>query len=260
MQAQFLHLIRLVVEVGVLSFCVAGCGVSMTPIDPVPATPSTPAMIASRTPAPTWAASATRPIEKTVLPTPSWNLPEEAFIDGFTAHGQLLPLDCEARTAVDWAAYFGHTILEYEFFTRLPRSTNPNEGFVGDVRGEWGGLPPGDYGIHAAPVAALLRQYGVNAQDREGMRWEELAAEIAAGRPVMVWVTGHTQPGKGVIYTVPGGEEVLVAAREHTVVATGYNPDSVTIRDGNQSYTRSREQFMQSWAALGFMAIVYSPM
>ncbi len=217
------------------------------------------AVVASRTATRPVSASATSKPENMVVPTPGLVLPDSASIDGFTAHGQLLPLDCEARTAVDWAAYFGHTILEYEFFTRLPRSSDPNEGFVGDVHGEWGGLPPGDYGIHAGPVAALLRQYGVKAQEQIGMNWDELAAEIAAGRPVMVWVTGHTQPGKGEYIPLPDGKRVLVAAREHTVVVVAYTPTSVTIRDGKRSYTRSHEVFVQSWAPLGNMAITHSP-
>ena len=59
---------------------------------------------------------------------------------------------------MDLAAYFGLGIDELEFFGRLPVSDNPEVGFVGDVNGRWGQIPPNAYGIHAEPVAALGKQ------------------------------------------------------------------------------------------------------
>ncbi len=174
-----------------------------------------------------------------------------------SGRGQALPLDCESRSAVDWAGYFGAAIDELEFFGRLPVSDDPDSGFVGSVYGAWGQTPPGAYGVHADPIAALLNQYGVQARAAHGMSWEALQAEIDADRPVMVWVVGHVWNGTPVSYTAPSnGHTTVVAAQEHTVIVVGYGADTVTLLDGWSTYTRTRADFMASWGVLGNMAIV----
>lgn len=174
--------------------------------------------------------------------------------------GQALPLDCETRSAVDWAGYFGFALNELEFFGRLPASDDPDLGFVGDVYGAWGQLPPGAYGVHAGPVAAVLRSYGVKAQALRGATWEALRAEIDAGRPVIVWVVGHVWDGAPLIYVAPAsGQAVTVARFEHTVLVTGYGDGTVTVLDGAQTYTTTLAQFQRSWSVLGNMAIVVGP-
>ena len=70
-------------------------------------------------------------------------------------------LSCESRSACDLLAAYGMVIDEDEFFRGLPRSDNPDIGFVGDPDGPGGSLPPDGYGVHAGPVAARLREYGL---------------------------------------------------------------------------------------------------
>src|SRR5262245_42302003 len=81
--------------------------------------------------------------------TPPAAPPDSAMIYDFTGHPQTLPLSCESRSAVDWAGYFGYAIGEREFLNDLPASFDPDLGFVGDVRGDWGQVPPYAYGVHA---------------------------------------------------------------------------------------------------------------
>ena len=90
-------------------------------------------------------------------------LPEEHFIYNINGHKQFFPLGCETSAAIDWAAYFGFEINEFEFQTLLPLSDNPDFGFVGSVESPWGQAPPYGYGVHAYPVADLLNEYGLNA-------------------------------------------------------------------------------------------------
>jgi uncharacterized protein YvpB len=171
---------------------------------------------------------------------------------------QALPLSCESRSAADWAAYFGTAIDELEFFSRLPQSDNPDKGFVGDVRGQWGGVPPNAYGVHAEPVAAVLRDYGLSAQAVRGMTWDDIKAELNAGRPVITWVVGHIWAnGKPMEYIPLDGTTVIVAPYEHTVMVVGYDPVNAIIRDGAKLYARPVESFMLSWAPLGNMAVVW---
>jgi uncharacterized protein YvpB len=170
---------------------------------------------------------------------------------------QTLPLSCEARSAVDWAAHFGVVIDELEFFSRLPASDNPDLGFVGDVHGKWGQVPPNPYGVHAEPVAALLRDYGVDAQASRGLTWETIRDEVTAGRPAIVWVTGHVWSHvKPIDYTSADGVVVTVAPYEHTVMIIGYDENNVLVLDGRKVYWRAREMFLKSWAVLGSMGIV----
>ena len=173
-----------------------------------------------------------------------------------TGHPQTLGLDCESRAAVDWAAYFGTQIGELPFFYKLPASDDPDAGFVGNPNSWWGQVPPAPYGVNAGPVAALLRTYGVSAQAERGLTWEQLRAEIDAGRPVIVWVVKHVGYGQGQNYAASDGHTTRVAAYEHTVIVSGYTANTVTVVDGGAVYRRSLAQFLASWAVLGNMAIV----
>lgn len=193
-------------------------------------------------------------------PTPTIpSLPADRILGGVTGRDQALPLDCESRSAVDWAAYLGQHINELTFFNRLPKSDNPDKGFVGNVYGAWGQIPPNPYGVHADPVAALLRDYGLPAYAHRPLRWEQLQAEIAAGRPVFVWIIGNVINGIPVYYIPSDGLATIVARYEHTVVVTGYSENYVYYLNGDTIYTRPVWQFLDSWSALGNMAITTQP-
>jgi uncharacterized protein YvpB len=161
---------------------------------------------------------------------------------------------------VDWANYFGIYIDELDFFFSLPESDDPDTGFVGDVNGTWGQIPPNDYGVHAAPVAELLRAYGLTAYAYRSLSWDELRAEIAGGRPVIVWVIGSVLNGIPRYYTANSNQHTTIVARyEHTVMVIGYSTDNVNILDGGSIYTRSIDQFLDSWSALRNMAVLGRP-
>ena len=210
----------------------------------------------TNTPIPT----ATPTPTETPLPptaTPADGLPESAWIAGVSGYAQALPLSCEARSAVDWARFFGTNIRELAFQNALPRTDNPNTGFVGDPREARGGIPPAAYGAHPPPVARLLTSYGVRAASRSGMTWKEARSEIAAGRPVIAWVIGNVWTGtQASAYTAADGETLLVAPFEHTVILTAYSPSQVTVLDNDMQYSVPVEVFLESWGVLGNLAVV----
>jgi uncharacterized protein YvpB len=190
-------------------------------------------------------------------------LPDSADIRELTGrrvdgHPQSYQLSCESRSAVDWAAYWGVSIKERKFLNSLPRSDNPDLGFVGWPNDAWGNLPPQSYGVHAEPVASLLREFGLDAQGRSGMTWEELQAEIAAGRPVIVWVIGEMWPGTPTKYIASDGRAALVARFEHTMILVAYSPKTVKVVDAytGRTSTFPRQTFLKSWETLGRMAVV----
>jgi uncharacterized protein YvpB len=123
------------------------------------------------------------------------------------------------------------------------------------VDGAPGQLPPGDYGVHAEPVAAILREYGVSATANKYMSVEKLKTQIASGNPVIVWVIGNVWSGSGVSYTSSDGETTTVARFEHTAMVTGYDEYGFTLMDGAWTYWRSSADFLNSWSVLGYMAI-----
>lgn len=179
-----------------------------------------------------------------------------AYIEGISGQPQLYTLDCEARSAADLAGFWGVYIDELDFLDRLPSSDDPNEGFVGDYWGEKGKLPPNSYGVYADPVAALLRDYGLNADSIYGMNFEDLKREVAVGRPVLAWVIGNTWAGQSIAYTPSNGSTIPVVNFEHTVLVIGYDEVEVILLDGDIIYRRSIPVFQNSWAALGNMVVV----
>jgi subtilisin-like proprotein convertase family protein/uncharacterized protein YvpB len=199
-------------------------------------------------------------------PPPVDSLPDSAILSGVTGQRQSLPLDCESRSAVDWARYFGVTVSELDFFYNLPESDNPDFGFVGDVFGQWGQIPPDPYGVHAEPVANLLRQYGLGAVAHRPLSWDQLRSEIAQGRPVIAWIVGnydgnyeYVVNGIPEFYNPTEGFPMVVASFEHTIIITGYTPDKVYYLNGANIYQKDINQFLESWSALGNMAITAQP-
>lgn len=190
-------------------------------------------------------------------PVPEAALPSQAAVGEIQGHKQSMPLSCEARSAVDWAAFFGVEIDEGKFFSGLPVDDNPDVGFVGDVYGSWGQIPPDDYGVHAGPIAQRLREFGLQAKDLRHMTLEELKWEIAAGRPVIVWVVGHVNRGTPVPYSASSGAVTTVAKFEHTVIVIGFKGPKITVLDGARVYSIYEGEFSKSWGVLENQAVVW---
>jgi len=213
---------------------------SATPFQPLPTATATP------TPIPT----------PTSIPLPT-SIPDRFQINGVYGHAQIYSLDCESRSAVDWASFFGTPINELDFLSRLPQSDDPDSGFVGNINGYLGQLPPKSYGVHAKPVAALLTAYGVQAQSVKGFTWDDLKAEIRAGRPVIVWIVNYPYGIDSRSYTATNGHTTTVARFEHTWIISGYDPWAVMVVDSQWTYRMNISEFLSRWAALGNMAIIH---
>jgi subtilisin-like proprotein convertase family protein/uncharacterized protein YvpB len=199
----------------------------------------------------------------TPTPTPV-SLPSSAFVYGMSGENQQLRLDCESRSAVDWARHFGFNIGELDFLSQLPDSDDPEAGFVGNPNGLWGQIPPNDYGVHAPPVAEVLRDYGAVASSYRSLQWDDLRAEIASGNPVIVWIIGGSSynlvNGIPHFYTASSTDNTTIVAHyEHTVIVVGYTPNYVTVLNGSRFVDVPIEQFLDSWSVLQFMAVLARP-
>lgn len=242
-----------------------------SPFQPLPTNTITPTPTVTATPTHTATPTATTTATETEVPTATNTqiptktprptqpvIPYDSVILGnISGQPQSYPLSCESRSAVDWARYFGAHISETDFLNNLPSSDDPNRGFVGNVNDFGGQIPPNSYGVHAEPVAALLRDYGVPATAVTSMSADAIRNEIDSGHPIIAWVIVGTIPGYGEYYTTRDGNSVLVARNEHTVIVFGYDPTGVTILDGGMVYWRSWDVFMASFGALNNMAVVY---
>ncbi len=241
---------------------------SPTPFQPLPTNTPTPTATPTNTPTPTSTPTSTAtptPLPtNTPLPiptsTPARNtedgLPASASIDGVIGYAQTYPLTCESRSAVDWARFFGTSIDEMDFQAALPVSDNPEIGFTGPIDGFPGQIPPKPYGVHAPPVASVLREYGLTATAVRGFSFEKLKKQVAGGNPVIVWVIGNVWYGSPIDYTASDGSTVTVAHFEHTAIVVGYDEAGVTLVDNNLIYWRSTAAFLDSWGVLGNMAII----
>lgn len=193
-----------------------------------------------------------------VQPVRAKSIPDKAYIRGVIGHAQRFSLSCESRSAVDWAAFWGVSIGETKFLNKLPRSDNPDLGFVGNPNDIWGSIPPYSYGVHAEPVAALLRNYGLQAEARKGLDWDDLRSEIAAGRPAIVWVVGQMWPGAPRRYIDSQGQATKVAPFEHSMILIGYSPSTVNVVDAYSGLEQiyPLRAFLTSWSSLGNMAVI----
>jgi uncharacterized protein YvpB len=187
------------------------------------------------------------------------DIPMSSYI--FNLHGtpQLYTLDCESQSAVDWAQYFGITIDEEDFIDQLPHSDDPEKGFVGNINGKMGQLPPDDYGIHASPIAKMLRSYGLPAKAKHDWDFEGIKKEISNKRPVIVWIVNMPFAIDSEDYTAEStGNTTTVARFEHTWIITGYNASTVTVVDSKWTYNVNTMEFLDRWEALGSQAVIYS--
>ena len=233
---------------------------TLTPFQPQTNTPTTsnrPVYTETSRPTSQPTITSTSNPPSTTTPTITPTALDKSTIPGIKGRWAAFNLDCEVRSAVDWAAYFGVQIDEISFFNALPRSDDPDLGFVGDVNAPWGSIPPEAYGVHAEPVAVLLKDYGLEALAVRDLSWDQLRAEISQGRPVIAWVVGRVGRGTPVPYTASSGRMTIVARFEHTVIVTGYSKTEVSVLDGYWAYTREIGDFLDSWEVLGNMAIIW---
>ena len=193
--------------------------------------------------------------EPTIIPTPT-DIPASHYLE-IDAHGKYFYLGCEAAAAVDLAGYYGILLFQYNFQQELPLSDNPELGFVGDANGPWGQVPPYAYGVHAAPVAALLQKYSVDVEGGKGYTLEQMKEKLSAGHPVIVWVIGNMEGGVPAEYTDLAGNKTIVAAFEHVVILTGYDEDSVRYVNNGRFFEAPNEVFLNSWRVLGNMAVFH---
>jgi len=176
---------------------------------------------------------------------------------GVPIYKQTHSLSCEATSASMVAAFFGVSLPEEEAIARLPRHENPHLGFRGDVDGQPGGHD--DYGVYAGPIQTLLAEYGLRATHIDG-GLEGIRRALAAGHPVIAWVTYHLWEQNPVELELASGARIRVVPYEHTVVIEGVVADGLWALDPYDGAGRLLPwtEFERSWGYLDQMALEVS--
>lgn len=134
---------------------------------------------------------------------------------------------------------------------------NPNKGFVGNIET----FDESGYAVYHGPVYNLARQY-MDAVDLTGRPWLDVEKKIVAGKPVWVIVTSTFRPlpeEEWETWQTKDGP-VKITYREHAVLVTGFDPDSVYVNDpldGKKNKKLDRKAFIQGWEQFGGQAITY---
>ncbi len=182
--------------------------------------------------------------------------PPTGRVEGFIGHRQHYSLSCEMRSATDVARYWGLPVREEDLIAIMPRSDDPNAGFVGRLTAPVGSLPPEGYGVYAPSVAYVLRHLGLHAEAHVDYTLAELREEIASGHPVIIWGTYRMRDNPIQRWPTLKGS-VPVVSGEHTYVAVGYDEKGIFLVDAYDGRTHyfETEDFLRGWSLLGWMAV-----
>ena len=110
------------------------------------------------------------------------------IISGFPVVEQAWALSCEYAATSAATAYYGSTISQQTFLTEIGHDDNPHKGFRGSIYGSWGGTT--NYGVYAEPILSVLRRSGFGHSYVFYGDESTLQAELAAGHPVVTWISG----------------------------------------------------------------------
>ena len=136
---------------------------------------------------------------------------------------------------------------------------NPHKGFRGSISGAWGGTT--NYGVYAEPILAVLRQNGFGHSYLFYGGQGALQAEIAAGHPVVTWISGTWGPSSRVTKVDTAGDRYSLIPHEHAITAYGYDDAGVWVMDPGvaEKYHVSWAKFLRGWNAIDGMALVVAP-
>ncbi|WP_135547448.1 C39 family peptidase [Paenibacillus cymbidii] len=132
---------------------------------------------------------------------------------------------------------------------------NPNTGYVGDVTNRTRG-----FAIYHGPLLQVMQKYIKTGVDLTDGTFDDIERYVSAGMPVVVWTTiDFNLPSNWYIWDTPIGP-IRTTFSEHAVLMVGYDKDYVYVNDprsGKAAVPVAKNQFVQSWEALGKQAISY---
>lgn len=181
-----------------------------------------------------------------VMNVPYWSQNGEGVKNGCEAAALLM--------ALQYKGYLGGMNLR-TYAEMMPKSDDPFSGFRGNIFESAGSDAP--FWIAPGPLAAFGRSSsgGANVVDITGSSLDALDAEVAAGNPVVIYLT--------LGYTAPKAWRFGAPANLHVMLLTGYNAltgvqrvtDPLTI-GGRRTYDLPKAQVESILNATGNRAVV----
>src|SRR5207248_461202 len=112
-----------------------------------------------------------------------------------------------------------------------PGGGDPYVDFVGDPNGSE--VQNTGYGVYWPPIRSAAAHFGAGvAQAGQGIAAGTVYAAVAAGRPVIVWVTFDLAPHARSDYQAFDGQTIPYAGpEEHAMVVTGVSDLEVRLND-----------------------------
>ena len=193
--------------------------------------------------------------------SPEIDLPPAVLLQEVPIGKQTRALNCEFQTASDLAWYYGRPFTWEEIYQFVGHDVggNPHKGFVGrSLDDQPGQLYPLGYGVYAEPIALAFAQLGLTAEVSYNNPREWLMAQLANGRPVMVWTTSNMTIRPVATWTAADGVSVKGVPGEHTYLAVGYDADGPWLIDpwDGQRHHFAWQIFLGSWDLLDRMALI----
>ena len=196
--------------------------------------------------------------QATATPQPTAATPGKVVIKNFPLLAQSYTLSCEYAAASAVTLFWGDQVTEKVFVSEVPSSPNPHLGFRGDINAAFGGI--NNYGVYAEALVPVLQDYGYNATVFYG-GVSRLKANVAAGNPVVVWITTGKYTVRTPVEKTYKGDTFTLVAGEHAVVIYGYDSGGVYIMDvsnGSYQYT-AWDSFLTRWSYFDQMSLVITP-
>ena len=147
-----------------------------------------------------------------------------------------LPNGCEITAVTMMINYAGNPVDKMTLAREMPRSSNPNYGYIGN--------PWDNTGITIFPPAlmGLVSKYTPShtAQDLTGYNFDTIKYQLSIGHPVVTWNTMHGFP-------------------YHALTITGYDTERVYYNDcwTNEKTSATISQFVSNWNTQNRRAISY---
>lgn len=191
---------------------------------------------------------------------------KKAYSFSFTTTAQNLLLDvvayrqvhmysCMISAAKSVLGYRGVAASEAEIITKVGYDTtawsgtwneagsvwgDPSVGIVGSLDGKADNIGWG-YGTHWDPIAKAIEAYGVSTETKSNMTVSDLAEQISAGNPVIIWWVNGVWPTFEVNWSTSQGKNIRAVNGMHVAVVRGFtgpadNPATITVTDSGYGY------------------------
>lgn len=175
----------------------------------------------------------------------------------FPTYVQQRNLSCEYAAVQIATTFWGNPISEYDVEAVVGYSPNPHWGYRGNITGWWGNTD--DYGVYAAPLAAVLPSFGFVGDDFfAGGDSAQLTSRLDEGVPTLVWLGLW---GDQSHYDSLDGSRYKLVAGMHVMVAYAYDESNVYLSDPATGTLRAIAwgDFMYMWNILDGMALSVYP-